>query len=252
MTPPLVELAGVTVGYGGSPILSDISFSVEPGDFLALVGPNGAGKTTLLRAIAGILAPLAGRVRRSRAVAIGYVPQEHTLDPVFPLTALEVVLQGRLGRLGPWRRIGEADRRIARGAMAQAGVTALERQQFAELSGGQKQRVLIARALASEPTLVVLDEPTSGTDPAAERTLMDLLRALHRTSGCAIVIATHNIGLVGNYASRIALVDRERHVFRIGPTAEILTADILTRLYGCAVRVGTLNGWRTILAGGTT
>jgi ABC-type Mn2+/Zn2+ transport system ATPase subunit len=251
MTAPLVELAGVALGYGGAATLTDISFAVEPGDFLALVGPNGAGKTTLLRGLTGILAPLAGRVTRSRELTIGYVPQEHTLDPVFPLTALDVVLQGRLARLGPWRRVGAADHRLARGALAQAGVAALERRQFAELSGGQKQRVLIARALASEPALIVLDEPTSGTDPAAERALMDLLRGLHQAAGCAIVIATHNLGLVGNCARRIALVDRDRGVFRVGSSAEILTADTLTRLYGREMRVRTLDGWRTILAGGT-
>ncbi len=165
MAEALVELTQVSIGYGGEPILGGIDFEVERGDFLALVGPNGAGKTTLLRVIAGILPPVHGRLRRSPGVTIGYVPQERDLDPIFPLSALDVALQGRIARLGPWGRVQPADRDIARRAMAQAGVTALERSAFRELSGGQKQRVLIARALAAEPELLVLDEPTSAVDP---------------------------------------------------------------------------------------
>ncbi len=250
MVEPLVALHGVSLGYGGEPILRDITFSVERGDFLAFVGPNGAGKTTLLRTIAGILPPAGGRLLRPRPAAIGYVPQERDLDPVFPLSALDVVLQGRIARLGPWRRPGPVDRDVARRSMAQADVTALERARFHELSGGQKQRVLIARALAAEPALMVLDEPTAGTDLASERAVMDLLSRLHGEQGLAIVMATHNLGLVGNYAARIALVDRERQLFRLGTNVEILTDDALTRLYGCEIRVRNVNGWRTILVGG--
>ncbi len=251
MATPLVELRDVSLGYGNETILDDLTFDVERGDFLALVGPNGAGKTTLLRAIGGILAPVHGRVVRPRGVTIGYVPQERELDPVFPLSAIDVVLQGRIARLGPWRRPGAADLEAARRVMAQTGVTALEPAPFRELSGGQKQRVLIARALAAEPALMVLDEPTSGTDPASERAIMDLLRRLHEAGHLTIVMATHNLGLVGNYARRIALVDRERRLFRLGVAGEILTDDVLTRLYGREIRVRQVDGWRTIFAGGT-
>jgi ABC-type cobalamin/Fe3+-siderophores transport system ATPase subunit len=146
-------------------------------------------------------------------------------------------------------RVGD-DRDIVRRSIAQAGVTALERARFHELSSGQKQRVLIARALAAEPALLVLDEPTSGTDPAAERAIMDLLRSLHAEQGLAIVMATHNLGLVANYAGRIALVDRERQLFRLGTAAEILTEHTLTHLYGREIRVREIEGWRTVVAGG--
>ncbi len=251
MAEALVELQAVSLGYGHHAILDNISFSVDRGDFLGLVGPNGAGKTTLLRAISGILAPVRGRLLRPRRVTIGYVPQERELDPVFPLSALDVVMQGRIARLGPWRRGGAADLDATRRAMARAGVTALERAPFGELSGGQKQRVLIARALAAEPALLVLDEPTAGTDPASERAIMDLLRHLHTAGHLTIVMATHNLGLMGNYAKRIALVDRERRIFRLGAADEILNDDTLTRLYGREIRVRSVDGWRTILVGGT-
>jgi ABC-type Mn2+/Zn2+ transport system ATPase subunit len=247
---PLVEFQAASLDYGGPAILTELTFRLEPGDFLAFVGPNGAGKTTLLRAIAGILAPSGGRVSRPRPVAIGYVPQERDLDPVFPLSAFEVALQGRIARLGPWRRPAPADHDAARRALAQADVAELAPITFRELSGGQKQRVLIARALAAEPVLMILDEPTAGMDPAAERALMELLRRLHREHGLTLVVATHNLGLVGNYALRVALVDRQRRLFRLGAGAEILRDDVLTALYARPMRVREIDGWRVILAAG--
>ena len=249
MANALVELDAVSLGYGGPPILRNLTFRLERRDFLAFVGPNGSGKTTLLRAIAGILPPRSGRLLRPRPLEIGYVPQERDLDPVFPLHVLDIVLQGRIAGLGPWRRPGPVDHEVAHRVMAQAGVTALAGAPFAELSGGQKQRVLIARALATEPVLMLLDEPTSGTDPASERAIMDLLLRLHREQGLTLVMATHNLALVGNYAKRIALVDRERQLFRLGTNAEILTDEVLTRLYGREIRVRQIDGWRTIVVG---
>jgi zinc transport system ATP-binding protein len=248
---PLVRFQAVTLGYGGPAVLSDLSFRLDPGDFLAFVGPNGAGKTTLLRAIAGILAPSRGRVSRPGVVPVGYVPQERDLDPVFPFSAFEVALQGRVARLGPWQRPAPADHDAARRALAQADVGALAPIAFRELSGGQKQRVLIARALASVPALLILDEPTAGMDPAAEHALMELLQRLHREQGLTLVVATHNLGLVGNYATRVALVDRERQLFRVGAGVEILRDDVLTALYARPIRVREIEGWRVVLAGGS-
>jgi ABC-type Mn2+/Zn2+ transport system ATPase subunit len=252
MAEPLVTLDSVSLGYSSRPILQGVTLSVQSPDFLALVGPNGAGKTTILRAIAGILRPLSGRLTRSPAVAIGYVPQERRLDPVFPLSAIDVVLQGRIARLGPWRGPGPADRDVADRALAQAGVIHLSKTPFQELSGGQKQRVLIARALAAEPTLMILDEPTAGMDAASERDVMDLLLRLHGEGALSIVLATHDLSLVGNYARRIVLMDRERQVFAVGAVEEILTDEMLTRLYGRAIRVRHVGGRRTILTGGVS
>lgn len=249
MAKPLAEFSAVSLGYGGLPVLHDITFSVERGDFLAVVGPNGSGKTTLLRAIAGILRPVAGRLRRGPA-AVGYVPQERDLDPVFPLSVMEIVLQGCVARLGPWRRPGAPEHAVASRALTALDVASLARAQFPELSGGQKQRVLIARALAAEPTLMLLDEPTSGMDPASEHAIMTLLDRLHRAEGLTLVVATHNLGLVANHARRIAIVDRPREIFRLGPEAEILTDETLSRLYGAPMRVRPIDGRRTILAGG--
>jgi ABC-type Mn2+/Zn2+ transport system ATPase subunit len=252
MPAPLVEFQAVSVDYGGPPIVADVSFRLDPGDFLAFVGPNGAGKTTLLRAIAGTLLPSRGSVSRPRRVSIGYVPQERDLDPVFPFSAFEVALQGRIARLGPWRRPGRMDHDAVRRALSQADVAGLAPIAFRELSGGQKQRVLIARALASEPVLMLLDEPTAGMDPAAEHALMELLRRLHGQHGLTLVVATHNLGLVGNFATRVAVVDRDRRVFRVGAGAEMLKDDMLTALYARPMRVREIDGWRVVLAGGAS
>jgi len=168
---------------------------------------------------------------------------------VFPLSALDVVLLGRVGRLGPGRRPGRREREICLAALARAGVSRLANAPFQELSGGQKQRVLIARALVAEPDLLVLDEPTSGMDVRSERELMDLIASL-LARRLSIVMASHNLHAVANYAKRIAIVDRERAVFRIGDAAEILTDNTLSALYGLNVRVRQVDGRRTILTGG--
>lgn len=250
MRDPLVQLRAVSLGYGGAPVLEDVTCAVYEGDFLAFVGPNGSGKTTLLRALTGTLTPLSGEVLRSKGpAACGYVPQERELDPTFPLSALEVVLLGRVGHIGPGRRWRQRDREICGNALAQVGVAPLANAPFQALSGGQKQRVLIARALAAEPELLVLDEPTSGMDLRSERELMDLIASL-QAQQLTIVMASHNLQAVGNYAKRIAIVDRERGVFRMGEAAEILTDETLSALYGFTVRVRELGGRRTILTGG--
>jgi len=250
MSDPLIQLRSVSLGYGGAPVLRDITFTVYQGDFLAFVGPNGSGKTTLLRAIMGTLEPLSGNILRSRGpAACGYVPQERELDSAFPLSALDVVLLGRVGRIGPGRRPGRRDREICVNALARVGGSGLANASFQELSGGQKQRVLIARALAAEPELLVLDEPTSGMDLRSERELMDLIAGLG-AQRLTIVMASHNLHAVGNYAKRIAIVDRERQLFRVGDTAEILTDTTLTALYGLDVRVREVDGRRMIMTGG--
>ncbi len=245
----LVSLHDVSLGYPGRPVLDHVTLTVEQGDVLVLVGPNGAGKTTLLRGLAGLLRPRSGRVIRRADAAVGYVPQERELDPIFPLSGLDVVMQGRTARLGPGRRPAARDRDVVRRCLEETDATALARAPFRTLSGGQKQRVLLARALAAEPTLMILDEPTGGTDPASEGGLLDVLRRLRTERGLTVVLATHDLTLAANHATRVAIVDRARGVFRVGPEAEILRDDVLTRLYGCDVRVRPVDGWRAVLIG---
>ena len=238
MTTPLVSLAAAEVGYGGQSILRGVDLSVAPGDFLAVVGPNGGGKTTVLLALLGALPLVAGRRERPRPFRVGYVPQREHVDTIWPLTAGEVALMGRVPLLGPWRRPGPQDREAVRQAMARVGVEHLAARAYGELSGGQRQRTLIARALAAEPELLALDEPTNGMDPAAELGTMDLLRELQRGDGrIAIVMVSHRLENVANYARALAFVDKDKALFRVGSLAEMLRPEALGALYGRGVEV---------------
>jgi ABC-type Mn2+/Zn2+ transport system ATPase subunit len=244
---PLVTLRDATIGYARTPLLAGLDLEVPPGDFLALVGPNGGGKTTLLRALLGVLPLLAGQRLAPRPVHIGYVPQRDQVDAIWPLTAGEVVLMGRTAALGPLRRPGQADRRAAATALARVGIGELTGRFYGELSGGQRQRTLIARALAAEPELLALDEPTNGMDPASELATMDVLRELHADgAGPAVVMISHRLDAVANYARRLAFVDKEQALFRVGPLEEMLRPEPLSALYGRAVVVRQEDGRRFV------
>jgi ABC-type Mn2+/Zn2+ transport system ATPase subunit len=238
MSAPLVSLSGAEIGYGGRAILHGVELSVSPGDFLAVVGPNGGGKTTVLLALLGALPLVGGRRERPQPFRVGYVPQREHVDTIWPLTAGEVALMGRVPLLGPWRRPGPEDREAVREAMARVGVEHLADRAYGELSGGQRQRTLIARALAAQPELLALDEPTNGMDPAAELSTMDLLRELQRADGrIAIVMVSHRLENVANYARSLAFVDKDKALFRVGALAEMLRPEALGALYGRAVEV---------------
>jgi ABC-type Mn2+/Zn2+ transport system ATPase subunit len=186
------------------------SLAVRPHEFVVLVGSNGSGKTTLLRGLLGFLPPLAGRVERRAGLRIGYVPQRETLDPLYPLSALDVVRLGTWRDLPFWRPSGAARRARAREALAACRAGELAGQRYASLSGGQRQRVLLARALASDPELLLLDEPTAGVDPEAERVLLDLLRELRVMRGLSIWMVTHHVHSILDRADRTVTVSDGR------------------------------------------
>jgi manganese/iron transport system ATP-binding protein len=206
----LITLHDVSLGYDGRVVLEHLSFAVEYGECLALVGPNGAGKTTLLRGILGLIPVLAGQIEygfdRSTSPP-GYVPQRDTLDPIFPLTVFEVVLMGTYGRLALLRPVGRRQRQLAAHCLERVGLADLADQPFWALSGGQKQRVLIARALAVEPTLLLLDEPTAGVDPGAATAIMDLLARLNRDQGLTVVLVSHHLRLVRSLVRSVLWVE---------------------------------------------
>jgi ABC-type Mn2+/Zn2+ transport system ATPase subunit len=242
----LVSLHDAAIGYGGRALLSGLEVSVAPGDFLAVVGPNGGGKTTLLRALLGALPLLHGSLVRPRPLRIGYVPQREHVDAIWPFTAGEVALMGRVAGLGPWRRPGERDREAVREAMARVGTEHLLDRPYGDLSGGQRQRTLIARALAAEPELLALDEPTNGMDPAAELSTMDLLRDLQRGGPLAIVMVSHRLEAVANYARSLAFVDWTQALFRVGGLEAMLQPEALGALYGRPVHVREVEGRRLV------
>jgi ABC-type Mn2+/Zn2+ transport system ATPase subunit len=195
----LLRLRNVSLGYAGRPVLEHVNLELARGEFVALLGPNGAGKTTLLRGIVGLIPAMAGTIEYDfdrRTSPLGYVPQRETLDPAFPLTVFEVVLMGTYARLSALRRVGARERRAAHHALELVGLGAVADHRFADLSGGQTQRVLIARALASEPSLLVLDEPTAGIDAEATAAIMRVLRRLNRDEGLTVLLVTHQVAVL--------------------------------------------------------
>jgi len=210
MTQPLVELQDVSLGYDSCAVLTHVSLAIGSGEFVALVGPNGAGKTTLLRSMLRLIPVLSGRIAYRfdpGAHPPGYVPQRDTLDPIFPLTVFEVVLMGTYAKVPPLWRVGPRARRIAADSLAQVGLSEVADRPYWELSGGQKQRVLIARALAVEPTIMFLDEPTAGIDSRAELEITELLGHLNRERGVTVVLVSHHVGRIASFLSSLIEVD---------------------------------------------
>lgn len=240
----MVGFDGVTLGYGASPVLTDLSFEIREGDYVGLVGPNGAGKTTILRAILGTLSPLAGRVERSSSLRFGYVPQRQAMDYGWPLRAMDVVLMGRYDRVGLMQRPDAGDREAALGALESVGIRDLAPRRFQSLSGGQKQRVLIARALTGAPTLLILDEPTDGMDVASTGAILELVGDLHRSEGLTVIMVSHQLNEVANNVDRLALVVEGG--FQMGTAAELLTGANLTGLFGVPMEVDEVNGFRMV------
>ena len=232
-----VEISDVWFSYGDQPVLREVNLRIGAGERVCMVGPNGGGKTTLLKLMLGLLRPDRGRVRiggRSPAAGrrqIGYAPQHAAFDPSFPVSVMDVVLMGRLGRaaaVGPYRK---ADRQAAARALGEVGLGELARRGFAALSGGQRQRVLIARALAGEPELLLLDEPTANLDLGVEAEFNQLLQCL--SDRLTLVIVSHDVGFVSQLAGKVVCV---YGTVAVHPTAE-LTGEMMQDLYGHDVRL---------------
>lgn len=249
---PLLSLRAASVGHGRRALLAGVALDVAPGDFLALVGPNGGGKTTILKSLLGTLPLLGGQRLAPRPVRVGYVPQRDLVDGIWPLTAGEVVLMGRTPGLGPLRRPGPADHQAVAVALGRVGIGELAGRPYGELSGGQRQRTLIARALAAEPELLAVDEPTNGMDPAAELATMAVLQGLHDAGGLTVVMVSHRLDAVATHARTLAFVDKDRAIFQVGPLAEMLRPGPLSALYGEAVEVRQVDGrpWVRLAGGG--
>jgi ABC-type Mn2+/Zn2+ transport system ATPase subunit len=243
----LIRLERAEIGYR-KPLLAPLTLAVSQGDRLAVLGPNGGGKSTLVKSVLGLMPLLSGerRLPSGRAPRVGYVPQAHRADLLYPLSAAQVVLQGRYGLIGLGRFARKADRDAARAQLAKVGLAAQADEPFRSLSGGQRQRVLLARAFCGEPELLVLDEFTSDLDPAAAAALLDEVSRLAQEAEVSVLFVTHEVSAAAMHSSHVAMVDSRRGVFECGPTAGMLTAERLSRLYGQSVRVERREG-RTVV-----
>ena len=241
-TPSQLKLHDVSIGYGNTAFLASLNLELYQGDFLGIVGPNGAGKSTLLRVMLRIQKPLAGSVWTAPSLKIGYVPQRSELDPIFPLSTLEVVNPGVGGKKSKLKT-------GALSAMEKLGITHLASVPFRELSGGQQQRVLMARALAIEPDVLILDEPTAGMDLPSERSLVDFLSDLNKNGGLTVVFVAHQIALVTGTASRIALINKDRGIFMVESARDLLCDEKLSEIYNFPITIDRCDGQICVHAG---
>lgn len=237
-TPAVIEIDGLSFRFNDGPlVLEDVSLCVHEGDFASVIGPNGGGKTTLIKLVLGLLTPTSGRVRvfglapEKARPRIGYMPQHAMMDPRFPARALDVVMMGRLGRGFRFGTYTADDRRAAAGALERAGLGAEGGRPFSDLSGGQRQRVLLARALVTEPRLLLLDEPAANLDQKVEQDFFDLLKELNRH--LTIVLVSHDLGFVAGFVRTVICVHRRVDVH---PTSS-LDGRVIAEVYGGEVRM---------------
>lgn len=230
-----IEVHDLTVAYHHQPVLWDIDAHFPEGKLVAIVGPNGAGKSTLLKAIMGLVPLASGEIRirgnpgKSARTAVAYVPQRGSVDWDFPTTVQDVVLMGRYGHLPLFGRPRARDRAIARQCLAQVGMTDFARRQISELSGGQQQRVFLARALAQQARIYLMDEPFQGVDAATEQAIVELLRTL-RAQGSTVVVVHHDLQTVPQYFDWVMLINLRLIAF--GPVPEVYTQENLQAAYG--------------------
>jgi manganese/zinc/iron transport system ATP- binding protein len=232
---PALELHDVTVSYQKKPVLYGVDLQIPEGSLVGLIGPNGAGKSTLIRAVMGLLPLSSGWVKvfgqpfKDARKRVGYVPQREEVDWDFPVNVMDVVLMGRYGRLGLFKRPGKEDREKAREALDKVSMLPFAGRQISNLSGGQQQRVFLARALAQESDLYLMDEPFAGVDAATERAIIALLQDL-KSRGKTILVVHHDLTTAREYFDRLVLLNMR--VVATGPTEQIFTAELLQKTYG--------------------
>ena len=237
-----IDITDLTVAYNEKPVLWDVDLAVPPGILMAIVGPNGAGKTTLIKAVLGLVRPAAGQVSvygrpyPEQRRLVGYVPQRGSVDWDFPTDVLDVVMMGRYGALGWMRRPGATERRVALEALDQVGMRDYAGRQISQLSGGQQQRVFLARALAQDTQIYLMDEPFQGVDATTERAIVLLLQNL-RAAGKTLLVVHHDLQTVPEYFDWVTMLNVRR--IASGPVSDVFNEHNLRLTYGG--RVAFLN-----------
>ncbi|MBW1730376.1 MAG: metal ABC transporter ATP-binding protein [Deltaproteobacteria bacterium] len=233
--PLAIEMKDVWFSYNKVPVVEGVSFSLEQGEFLGILGPNGGGKTTLLKLMLGLLTPDRGEIKilgkspKEARRQVGYLPQHTDFNMSFPISVFELALMGRLSHTAIWRPYSREDHRKIEEILKRVGMWDYRHVKVGELSGGQRQRVFIARALAVEPEILLLDEPTSSIDPQFETDLYDLFKELNKT--VTIVVITHDIGVISRYVKSVACINRTLVFHEEGK----ITEEMIEAAYQCPV-----------------
>ncbi len=236
MNDPLITLDNLTIGYNGHAVLSGISVSISRASFTAILGANGSGKSTLLKTLLGLLPPLAGRINipasAEKPLVYGYVPQSIQFDPIYLVTGFEVALMGTFGRVRPGHFVPPYERSFTQECLRAVGAEEFARKRFGELSGGQKQRVLIARALATRPDVLMLDEPTAGVDPTATHAVLDVIWQIIREREITVLFVTHDFALVHDHAQQVIWLHHNK--VESGAAAELLSPQRMAEIFELA------------------
>ena len=236
---PILEISGLAVQFDSAVALKDIDFSLDVGEKVAVVGPNGAGKTTLFRVIAGVLRPSRGEVRvygytPGGHICIAYVPQRSQVDWRFPVSVADVVMMGRIGKMDPLRWPKASDWENVHQSLELVGLSELSKRQISELSGGQQQRMFIARALAQEAELMLMDEPFTGLDAASQDDILEIMNLLHERN-VTILASTHDLNLAADHFNQIMLLNHS--IIGFGDPKDVLTPERLIQAYSGQLRL---------------
>jgi ABC-type Mn2+/Zn2+ transport system ATPase subunit len=231
---PILDVQHLSVTYDGHEALANINFHLHAGERVAVVGPNGAGKSTLFKVVAGILPATSGEVKISGYsprghICIAYVPQRNQVDWRFPASVADVVMMGRIGQVGFFRWPRRTDWDTVHAALKAVDMDVMANRQIGELSGGQQQRTFLARAMAQEAELVLMDEPLNGLDTPSQEAILSLLETL-RSQKITVMVATHDLGQAASHFDRVMLLNHK--MIRFGPPQDVLTSDNLLRAYG--------------------
>jgi len=238
MEKEIIKFSEVSIGYGKNPIVPNISLTINQNDFIGLVGPNGAGKTTFLKTLLGSIKPLSGSITKDD-LRFGYVPQRDVVQPLLPYSVFDVVMMGRYSLMPTFTSPKKNDFEKVLSSLESVGITDLKNSQYNSLSGGQRQRTLIARALAVEPNILILDEPTNGMDTPSHYGLLELISELHEKQNLTILLVSHLLTDVANYVKKIILI--EKNFFQFGNIEDILSEENLLKAYSSHFSVKKLN-----------
>ena len=238
MNNEIIKFSDVSIGYGKKIILENLNFTIKENDFFGIVGPNGSGKTTLLKTLLGNLKPLKGNIEKS-PLRFGYVPQRDVVQPLLPYTVFDVVMMGRYSLLGLFRNPSKDDKGIVEDSLEKVGIHYLKNYNYNSLSGGQRQRTLIARALAVEPKVLILDEPTNGMDTPSHYSLLDLIARLHDVNKLTILLVSHLLSDVANVVKKLILLEKDN--FQVGEIDRVLSEENLKKTYSSEFLVTKIN-----------